>query len=323
MKYKLLTLLLSLITLKTFLQADDPRPTYPLSTNQFPYKAAASFTYWSPYSEGLNILTTKGNATFEGDIYSLPNTPMPGFKAMIGATTYSKLLDVTLQYAWFSNPKTTKGYGLALTTNYSSPFLEESEYFSTLDSYYENYFNKLLFLFEKNISQKDIFILRFKAGGIAAWDFQEIYFAGYSKSDPDMQERSTFTQNWYGGGPYLGGEASWTIKRNFSLFTEGGASLLLSHHSATQYMIERDQYNEDDRIITNRKIIGMALQPMVDINLGVRKSFYLKDLITTIGISWELQTYFFHNHFLPYYSPTGHYGNYSMQGLNISLDLDF
>lgn len=296
---------------------------YPLSSEKFSCKASAAITYWAPYSNGLNILVSRGSSNQSGQVFTPKFTARPGFIVLIGGSTFYDNLDVSLSYTWFSNPTTTRNYQFNSNLFYFSPFLDNSTYFTTLKSQYENDFQIIKGLVERNITSNDSYLARIRGGGIAAWDFQRVNFYGLSKEDENLQESNSLSQNWYGGGPYISADAAWNFIQNLYFFTNAGSALLLSSHKARKRIYELNLTSSNQRIISNTKTNFINIEPMIDIAFGIRGSFFLNDWIVTIEAAWMQQTYFFHNLFPPKDSPMGVLANYSMQGLTATLIMDF
>jgi hypothetical protein len=295
---------------------------YPLATKNLPCKTSAAYTYWAPYSEGLNIAYSEGTDTIAGDTIQPNLTSRSGFKVLIGGTIDHKNFDVSLEYTWFSNPQKTKAAVLIANIPYKTPF-DDSFILKGISSAFSNQFNRVNGLLEANAYNTETTILRVLSGCIGAWDFQRLTSSSISAVSENNTLENNFSQNWYAAGPYFALSPTFSIVNHLEFFFTGGTAMLLSKQKTTQNQFIFDKNDSTKIPSIYNKFTFFGVDPMIEVNLGIRSDWMLSDWSVALEISWEIQTYFSHNSFLGFYSPVGTMGSYSMQGLTANFIMDF
>lgn len=295
---------------------------YPLSVKNFPCKASAAYTYWEPYSEGLDIAYYTGSLVEEGDVIGPVLPCRSGFKLLIGGSISHRNIDVLLEYTWFYNPENAHAASLIPGAIYISIF-DPTFTLDAITSNYTNQFNKVCTSAEVNIFHSKTAIIELLGGCTGAWDFQKLTASAGSAEVENTSLESYFSQNWYGVGPYIGLCPILSIVDHLELFLLAGTSLLLSKHEFKQRQYIWDSNDQVETPSINYKSTLFSVDPMFDINLGVRSDWMLSNWSIAFEISWQVQTYFNHNVFLDSDSTGGNIGLYSMQGLTANFMMDF
>lgn len=334
LKTRLLILSLSCLYLtNTPLQAEKKKSDMPpislrhVEKKAFPLILSAYYTFWEPYTEGMNIAYSLGDTIEFGNFIRPQNTSKSGFIIGAGWNSYHDKWRVTSHYTWFYNCPVKHMQGLKDTTPYKTPFSEVTFFSDYIVSQFTNQFNRLDATIDKQFFTGRFIAIRPWIGLLGAWEVSHLNFN--MKADAEHSEETDikeyqFTQKWKAIGPYAGIEGTYFLVKQFGFFLSSGASLCRANHSITQQIkTVDDQGTVLDIPPTNIDTFYKNIEPMLEASIGARCDMEWRKFTLRIEAAWQLQTYFSHNGFQGYYSPVGLYGNYSMEGLTLGFNCTF
>ncbi|MCH9811563.1 hypothetical protein K0U07_02225 [bacterium] len=297
-----------------------PPGQYPGGDESLDFFVGASYTYWVPYQTGMVIGQGRTSSASQGNTAAPSTDGASGFKVMLGANTQHDAWNVQLEYTWFYRSPGFSTNKLKNTVHFTPTFDELTPRYSSLESRFQNQFNRIDGMVDRSFYAGHYLAFRPWLGLLGAFDYQDLDYNATTTEGTDLRAR--FHQDWWGIGPYAGAEATFYFTNDWGLFISTGASLLLSNHDVRQRLGTWDGTTLSPTIINNSDNFN-NVEPMVEAKLGLRWDSNWTDWALRIDVAWELQTYFNHNGFLPYYSPVGVNGDYSMQGLTVGVRVNF
>lgn len=297
-----------------------PPGQYPSSQDALPFFIGAYYTYWVPYQTGMNLGLGGNNLAQPGNVARPALNGASGFKVSLGSNTGHDAWNVQLNYTWFWYSPGYRANNPKNEVLYIPTFNANNVVYQTLESRFQTQFNRIDGIVDRSFYAGHYLAFRPWLGLLGVWDYQNLDYN--ATTEQEQIEKARDTQNWWGIGPYAGVEATFYFTNDWGLFISSGGSLLLANHDVNI----GDFYYTDDTpssTVRNNKTNFNNVEPMIETSLGLRWDSNWTDWALRIDVAWELQTYFNHNGFLPYYSPVGVLGDYSMQGLTVGLRFNF
>ena len=297
-----------------------PPGQYPGGDDSLDFFVGASYTYWVPYQTGMVIGQGRTGAAGNYGNFATPSVEgASGFKVMLGANTQHDAWNVQIEYTWFYRSPGFSANNLKNSVPYTATFNQTDVLYTELSSKFKNQFNRIDAMVDRSFYAGHYLAFRPWLGLLGAFDYQDL---DYNAVASGAQQQARFHQDWWGIGPYAGAEATFYFTNEWGLFISSGASLLLSNHDVRMRLGNVEDGTLSPSVI-NTKDNFNGVEPMVEAKLGLRWDSNWTDWALRIDVAWEAQTYFNHNGFLPYYSPTGVQGDYSMQGLTVGVRVNF
>lgn len=302
-----------------------PPAQYPAGAESKNYFLSAAYTYWVPYQEGLNIAIGSNDIETPGDIARPAMNGASGFKIGAGINLQHDGWIASAEYTWFYYAPNFKANTLIDGPEYNAIFNNNSVTYTTLQSQFAMQFNRVDLTVDRSFCIGDFITLKPWMGLLFACDRQHLNYIGAIASVENNESEYAFRQeDWYGIGPYAGSEAMYYFGKDWGLYISSGMSMLLAHRYVS--------VNDTNVITATGALSSIAnynktsfdgVNPMLEIGLGARWDGNWTNWGLCIDLGWELQTYFNHNGFLPYNSPTGLLGDFSMQGLTLAIKVTF
>ena len=294
----------------------------PLPNRTTAFFVQAAYTYWRPYQEGMDILIATGTETIQGNVIAPKTYYRSGFKAGLGANNTEYGWFWAVNYTWFDNNSSMRESTLIPTINYVSPFGSNGLVISEPFSKFSNQFNRIDGLFDRDFYSGPRFTFRPWIGFLGAWEKQRLNIEGTGvQSQLTQPVTMNFYQNWWGLGPYGGMNCMYNFSQMFGIYIKPGVSILYAHHTITNEQYSSEEGDNPYVQHTNYKKNNYNMEPMLEMSLGVNLNFMYENFGLGLTAAWEIQTYFSHNGFQEFYSPTGIMGNYTMQGLTVGVRL--
>lgn len=293
-----------------------PPAKNPSSEDSMNFYIGASYTYWAPYQENTAVASSVGSATIVGGVIVPAFTAQSGFKVCLGANTTHDGWMVGLNYAWFNNQPSLKT-ATVVTTPYTSFFPSAAdELYVAFETQFQNQFNRIDAQLDRQFYAGHYFAFRPWLGLLAAWDQQYIHI--HQTTTLDDIEVVSEHQNWWGIGPYAGGEGSFYFTDDFSGYISSGLAMLLSNHKVTSGALNVDANHVTTGVLSNMYVEYNNMEPMLEASLGVRWNGTWPNWGLCIDLAWETQTYFSHANINEVAA-----GSYSMQGLTLGAKVSF
>lgn len=304
-----------------------PPPQYAGGEDALSFFIGASYTYWVPYQQGMNIAYAEGTQADRGNTIRPKTEGRSGFKIGLGANTHHDGWNVFLNYMWFYNDPGMKSNTLIanLVDTYHVTFDEEENFYDAISSKFKNQFNRLDALVDRSFFAGHYLAFRPWLGLLGAWENQNLDFNAtiHGGNDDGDVEHFRNKQYWWGIGPYAGVDATFYFTNEWGLFISSGAALLLADHEVTQV----ETYNTAEGVFIrtghNNYTNFSNVEPMLENSLGLRWDSFWTEWAIRVELAWEMQTYFSHNGIQGFYSPVGLMGDYSMQGLTAHVRVNF
>jgi hypothetical protein len=293
--------------------------------SHLPFFIGASYTYWKPYQTAINIAYSPGSLNTVGTIIRPKISAVSGFKVAAGTHTYHDAWNVNVNYTWFTHTPGTSSNNLENNNNinYGSPYFGLPILtYADLISKFSVQFNRIDGLVEKNIHLTKRIIFSPWIGLLGAWDNENLNFDANILIIDD-KETSKMNQFWWGIGPYTGTKISFFCTKSLALYLSYGTSLLFTEHrlKAKNLLIFSDDNSTES--IANYYTDFHNVEPMLESSIGLAWGTKWEKCGLCLHLSWDLQTYFNHSGFLPFFSAVGILGDYSMQGLTAGVQVDF
>ncbi|MCH9621893.1 MAG: hypothetical protein S4CHLAM20_13240 [Chlamydiia bacterium] len=305
-----------------------PPAQYPGGEDALAFFVGASYTYWVPYQEGMNVAYADGNAagTIIGNVIRPVMDGVSGFKVELGANTQHDGWCALVSYTWFDHQQSLKARSLVGGTNYHTPFSNESDNaartnYDSVSTEFDMQFNRIHGSVDRAFYAGHYLAFRPWIGLLGAWENQALKFNMDVVNSNDVHQ-FRLRQDWWGIGPYAGVDCTYYLTNEWGIFLSTGGSMLLSNHDVrdTETTFANGSVSTTDHDI---KTSFDNVEPMLEAMLGIRWDSFWTDWALRLEAAWELQTYFSHNGMLGVDEITGQMGNYSMQGLTVGLRIYF
>jgi len=300
-----------------------PPAQYPGGEDALCFFVGASYTYWVPYQEGMNVAYAEGTATTAGNIIRPNMEGQSGFKVELGANTQHDGWSAIVQYAWFDQTQSLKNRTLVSGAgSYHTPFESESDTasrnaYNAVATQYLQQFNRIHGAVDRAFYAGHYLAFRPFCGLLGAWENQKLNF-NLTRTTGGNIDQFRLRQDWWGIGPYMGVDCTYYLTNEWGFFLATGGSLLLSYHDVRS---QASTFNGDTDY--NMRTTYSDVEPMVDGMIGLRWDSFWTDWALRLEAAWELQTYFQHNGMLGVDEITGQEGNFSLQGLTVGLRIYF
>lgn len=300
-------------------------PSAGINANKRAISLSGSYTLWQVFQTGITIADV-GNASAVPAANITPsNPPRSGLKVRGGKHLFYDNWEATISYTWFYNPATMQNNGYTSTNNYTSPWINlDYQNLTNITSRFFNQFNRIEFQLYRQLKYSPQFIITTWLGLQGVWEDQSLDADMNIIAEEDLFFTMRNTQDWWCIGPYAGTKVILPIFKYFSLFTNLGTGVNLVKRNVTQLQeIAPLSDHENTTVIYNTTFHEWNAEPMIEAYLGASSSHNFGSVTCYANISWQLQTWFSHNGFLPAFKNTGIYGNYSMQGLTATVGAYF
>ena len=293
-----------------------PKIKNPSEESPLNYYIGAYYTYWAPYVENSAVAYADGTAIIQGSQIFPDFTAQSGFKISAGANTRHDGWVLGLNYAWFNNQPSLKTTHLS-NLDYISYFPSSpTTLYNAFETQFKNQFNRIDAQLDWSFFSGQYFTFRRWLGILAAWDQESLNV--YQTTTTDQIQAVNVDQNWWGIGPYTGGEGAFYFTNTFCGFISSGVGMLLTNHKVTTGSLNVDSNHVTTAVLSNMFTEYNNMEPMLEASLGVRWEETWPNWGLCIDLTWETQTYFSHI-FLSQVSA----GNYSMQGLTLGATISF
>lgn len=246
----------------------------------------------------------------------------PGFKVGIGKGYTPEHWITIFQYTWFYNQKNSFGGnanflpGQGLPAWPLVPFLElkGTDFILHVDSYWNNQFNRMDWIFYQDLSPACFFSFQ-PFFGLVGWLEKEWFHIRYVNPEHDHIKIAA-KQTAGGIGPYVGTDLQFffykTCWQRWSLFGHFGLGFPWSYYHSFSHIfnIEKNEY------IQRTRHMYANTTPVVEALLGFRLlSVWEMGYVMFFQFGWETQLWLDHIHaFDIYLQRQGVNANYAMQG---------
>ncbi|MCH9811775.1 hypothetical protein K0U07_03315 [bacterium] len=296
-------------------------PAQPLGQREdnLNFFVGASYTYWLPYNSALALAFGKGRATERGNTLSPATQGVSGFKVSAGTNLFHDGWHARANYTWFlHNPGLKRSPNVSSDYNYIAWGGIEAQ-INYLDSRYYVFFNRVDACINRNYFIGDYVVFRPWLGLLGAWDSQFVKANNESLLGSVISVTETkMKQDWWGVGPYAGGEATYCFTDNIGLFIQSGAAILYAqHHAYTDASSPTFGFYGANRYTPHN------VEPMFELSLGMRWDMMWDEVAFRVDLAWEMQTYLEHISFPVYSDLIQNFVDYSMQGLTVSGRISF
>lgn len=313
-------------------EGGDIPPHHPLAAHNYQFMCSAAYTYWAVYQEGL-IVAVSNNPAAASSSLDPGNTIIPynpeksGFKVSAFMQLDYDKWQVGLDYTWFNNQNKLSTKGFKIVNIYSSPWIEATHIdLPDIASSFSNQFNRLEAVMQRSIEFSERLVMTPRIAVLGAWEDQQFnadFDVQKSLSDIDLLFMRNH-QYWYGMGPLAGTKVSYNFHKYLSFNLATDLAIVYSKHSVRLDQKEAEIASPNSRsVIQNMKYNWWNSEPMVDAKMGLCMLYPAKNMTFSLEAAWELQTWFFHNGFLPERNMIGGNGNLSMQGLTLTGQIIF
>ncbi len=296
-------------------------PAKPLGGHEeYDFSLSAAYTLWVPYNNitiyDSGYATTAG-AT--GNDLTAKSFAVSGFKVAGALDTKHDKWSLEAKYTWFLHDPSLKTNRTLENVVYGA----QGSGASSAESKYYVQFNRVDGTLSKRVFIGNFLDFKPWLGLLGAWDRQSLRYT-INLTSPDGTNNSSYSQDWWGIGPYAGARSTYHFNDNLGLFISSGASLLLTNRSTTSYSTTTIPEDPDLSTISNNKDSHEDQEVMVEVCLGAIWESSMDKIGYHLAVSWDMQTYF--QHFAQFQFINGasqSYTNYSMQGLTVEGGISF
>lgn len=306
-----------------YYESDKNNTFYSKRPNNAPimnqYIISAGVIYWSIYEEGLTYASSGfGVNAPKGEVFDVCWEWDPGLKVGLGIDFGCSLWDVNIEYTWLhTNQSETKDLHLMPNSDLVSCWNINNKFHDQLQKTFvcwDTQFNNLhLDLGRYFCCFCDCLTMKLLLGVQGSWIDQN-YNLNYTDSSNDIAY-FYMTQDFYGVGPSIGLDTSWTYCKNYSLFGDLGFASLWSSFNVSRRDSEISSSHINDNLI-NTCHNFWTIDPVFSMRFGIRgETCICRCYRVQLEVSWEGQIWLDHNQFIT--CSTVHRGDLILQGLNV------
>jgi hypothetical protein len=280
----------------------------------------AAYTFWAPYNSGLAVAFGNGTTSVRGNTLSPATNTVSGFKVATGMKTMHDGWNARANYTWFYHNPKFKNLNASPDYTYNS-FDVNNAIISSIESKYYVQFNRVDASVSRSYSIAKSVTLNPWLGLLSAWDKQYINTDSISSSEANPNETANrqIKQDWWGIGPYAGGEISYGFTDSLGLYISSGAAILLAEHKS--YI--NAAASSHPELVTNNLDKRYGVEPALETSFGVRWGSSWENFGISINLAWEMQSYFEHISFSNSANLIQNATIYSMQGLTLGAEVSF
>jgi hypothetical protein len=305
----------------------SPPPKYPNHEGSMKFFVDASYIFWKPYQQGLMLCNTNVQNHDKTTAWLRPYTQLQsGFKVGLGANTFRDGWKVQAQYTWYKNNPGMKASTLNDHISFFTPWADVIDSLvARVSSKFTNYFNRFDIALDRTFFIGHYLSLSPWLGIVAAWETQR-FDLNFTPKSPTIFEPHQIvkqTMDWWGVGPYFGFDSTYYFSREWGYYFTGGGSINLASHKTIKKEVRT---TTPTSVLTNTRTHIHSIEPMMQASTGLRWESQGRNWGLRAQAGWELQLWFNHNTFM---QGTGqgarlgytNLGNYSMQGITLSLEV--